>query len=540
MSNHPSLLEHREQIKGLRNMLGNGLPSRLAWSASIACSVVIVGVTMLLDIAYQREILAQARMISHSYLADLRNNIKIRHTYHNDENAETGRKNQVEIVVTSPPTSVFIVEDFEYAVLDLSAYLIVDGKLKWKYMHSGKLVELEKLLGLFEPLEDIGEADSGTIFLEIEDGGLEFPMYRLSRMEKFVSEFGRSTTYIYGILISSEPYIKKMSSMRANIYILMGILVLVTGLAAYVGAKWQLRPLSRLTQEVDDIDFTNFNRVGEHPKDPMEILVLAGRINEFVDSEKKRQTIERNRHTQIIEEQEVRLSNMKIQLKTIKEGERGSKHSMSQLMDIIASLNFRFGSSADEMIWSETWNQLRNLVIKESDIFSARARMEMMQQPQDVVDILEKLQMRHGVRFPDKSVSIASSVVRSKVWVTQSDLLEMVGNLFDNAAKYGREPIRVSVEESSEYTLVVVRDCGIGFPARVVKNIMDREEPQWGVRGYSGESGYGYGLPFVKCMAHVLGGRLELKCSEIDGACAILKLPLVKPENSVVTVKHVE
>ncbi|WP_344697603.1 HAMP domain-containing sensor histidine kinase [Sphingomonas rosea] len=110
-----------------------------------------------------------------------------------------------------------------------------------------------------------------------------------------------------------------------------------------------------------------------------------------------------------------------------------------------------------------------------------------------------------------------------EVRVERQDLDEMLGNLVENAAKYGSGRVFVTVEKSAPFVDILVEDDGPGIPAE--------QRDELFIRGKrldtTGKPGTGLGLAIVRDVAEIYGGRITLEESEdLGGLLAKLSLPL--------------
>jgi signal transduction histidine kinase len=97
----------------------------------------------------------------------------------------------------------------------------------------------------------------------------------------------------------------------------------------------------------------------------------------------------------------------------------------------------------------------------------------------------------------------------------------MVGNLVENAAKYGNGRVFITVERQPETVDVVVEDDGPGIPEKEREALFAR-----GARLDTGKPGTGLGLAIVRDVAGIYGGRVSLQQSEdLGGLLARLSLP---------------
>jgi signal transduction histidine kinase len=108
------------------------------------------------------------------------------------------------------------------------------------------------------------------------------------------------------------------------------------------------------------------------------------------------------------------------------------------------------------------------------------------------------------------------------VRVERQDLDEMLGNLIENAAKYGGGRVFVTVKTTPDCVEIEVEDDGRGIPAEERVTIFDR-----GARLDTGKPGTGLGLAIVRDVAQIYGGSIHLEESEdLGGLLARLRLPL--------------
>ncbi len=107
------------------------------------------------------------------------------------------------------------------------------------------------------------------------------------------------------------------------------------------------------------------------------------------------------------------------------------------------------------------------------------------------------------------------------VRVERQDLDELLGNLIENAAKYGGGSVFVTVAAAGSFVEMLVEDDGAGIPAAEREQIFDR-----GARLDTGKPGTGLGLAIVRDVAEIYGGAVALEESEdLGGLLVRLRLP---------------
>jgi signal transduction histidine kinase len=145
---------------------------------------------------------------------------------------------------------------------------------------------------------------------------------------------------------------------------------------------------------------------------------------------------------------------------------------------------------------------------------AAHARTRVWESLQAVQRAVDRL-------YEDVTVDIAGDQA-AQVRVERQDLDEMLGNLVENAAKYGGGRVFVTVESKGQTVDVIVEDDGPGIPEERRGELFTR-----GARlDTTGKPGTGLGLAIVRDVAEIYGGRVSLEESEdLGGLLARLTLP---------------
>jgi signal transduction histidine kinase len=102
----------------------------------------------------------------------------------------------------------------------------------------------------------------------------------------------------------------------------------------------------------------------------------------------------------------------------------------------------------------------------------------------------------------------------------REDLDEMLGNLLDNACKWGRGRILVWSSRDGGAVAIAVDDDGPGLAPSLRYDVLRR-----GVRADEAAPGSGFGLAIVRDLAELYGGSITLGESAAGGLRARLQLP---------------
>lgn len=107
------------------------------------------------------------------------------------------------------------------------------------------------------------------------------------------------------------------------------------------------------------------------------------------------------------------------------------------------------------------------------------------------------------------------------VRIERQDLDEILGNLMENAAKYGGGSVFVTISRVADSVSFLIEDDGLGIAEAHRENIFDR-----GARLDTGKPGTGLGLAIVRDVVEIYGGSVSLEESEDLGGLAVrLTLP---------------
>jgi len=102
----------------------------------------------------------------------------------------------------------------------------------------------------------------------------------------------------------------------------------------------------------------------------------------------------------------------------------------------------------------------------------------------------------------------------------QTDLMELCGNVLDNACKAANSIINVTVVENKEWLTVTIEDDGPGIPESERSTLLAR-----GTRLDAYAEGQGIGMAIVSDLIAIYEGKLHIEKSPLGGASIQIKLP---------------
>ncbi|MEO6199386.1 MAG: HAMP domain-containing sensor histidine kinase [Sphingomicrobium sp.] len=304
---------------------------------------------------------------------------------------------------------------------------------------------------------------------------------------------GSETRWRFQVAQSRETIDEQISNLRRTLtwsFSLLGIGLIVLAALQTVYGLW---PLRRVRREVAAIRSGDKTRVGGDF--PTEIRPLTEEINELL-SHSEAQAEEARRHA----------GNL--------------AHALKTPLTVITN-----AATADAPDLADTVCREATAMRRQVDHHLARARAigrrASAQARAKVWDSLEAVQRAVDRMHEDVTVDIDGDK-QAEVRVERQDLDEMIGNLVENAAKYGGGRVFVTVAKKGRWVHVEVEDDGPGIAAA--------QRAELFVRGKrldtTGKPGTGLGLAIVRDVAEIYGGKVALEESEdLGGLNARLSLP---------------
>ncbi len=139
----------------------------------------------------------------------------------------------------------------------------------------------------------------------------------------------------------------------------------------------------------------------------------------------------------------------------------------------------------------------------------------------EVSTVTEELRRTLSRVYAERGVAVTVEGANGLVFLGErNDLQEMLGNLMDNACKWARSEVRVTLARADKRLSLSVDDDGPGLAPEARADVFDR-----GRRLDETVPGDGLGLPIVRAVAELYGGSVSLNASARGGLSAALDLP---------------
>ena len=161
-------------------------------------------------------------------------------------------------------------------------------------------------------------------------------------------------------------------------------------------------------------------------------------------------------------------------------------------------------------------------------------KLEMNKTEVELTPIIEKLTEKFKAKA-QKPVNFIISLQAKTAYADNDYLGEVISNLIDNAIKYSKESVEINIttEESERYTILKVRDNGLGISEADQKIIFQKYERAAAAKRSrrNGASGFGLGLNFVDQVIKAHEGRIFVNSTEGEFIEFTIYLPLETTNN---------
>ncbi|WP_170235787.1 ATP-binding protein [Colwellia demingiae] len=369
----------------------------------------------------------------------------------------------------------------QFNVSDSGLYAFISGPVKHEVKATSDAILENDILWSSQSLLTINIPDtqlSGEI-ATLTTGDKTFSSFEINGSPHFIYSYAVSFTegrvnfpLTVHIIRDKQVFSQLISDFKQQLWFGLAILMVIILLLQLVWLMWTLKPLSTLEQEVKAIEQGRAEKLTSlYPK---ELSQLTTQLNQLLATEQKQRQRYRNA-----------LSDLAHSLKTplaVMQAQRGiSAVNQEQINRINSTIDHQLkrAQSAGHSSW------LLGIEVK------------------PVVDkLLNTLAKIYQGEHKELTLNFTGNITFKG---DEADLLELLGNLLDNAYKAAKSTIILTINQQDEALIMCIEDDGVGIKEQQITQILER-----GVRADTYEAGHGVGLAIVRDLVASYQGKLHI------------------------------
>ena len=295
-------------------------------------------------------------------------------------------------------------------------------------------------------------------------------VFTLSYGFEWILDNDQPQIYALQIQERNSPLQNQRRSFTHRLWLWLGGITAVLLVTLLALMQWGLKPLNKISADLDKIRNREKTRLSIAV--PMEIRPLTSNLNALLEHQENQQKRFRNALADLAHSLKTPLAVLRGQ---IPRNDTAAQGQLDQIDNIIGY-------------------QLKR---------AATTGRKALQTQIAVYPIVERITSALKKVYIDKKINYINSIPDSlAVPIDEGDLMELLGNIIDNAAKNGGKTVKISEDQSLR--AIVISDDGPGFP-KDAKSLLRR-----GIRADTRTPGQGIGLAVANDIALAYGMELTL------------------------------
>ncbi|MEM7084342.1 MAG: ATP-binding protein [Pseudomonadota bacterium] len=361
--------------------------------------------------------------------------------------------------------------------------------LEWRSMSA---------VGLYLPIEPVSPNEGMRFQRATATDGTEMFSYSLA-LEWELST-GESLFYTFSVAEGLEPFNAQVGKFRERLMTLFAAVTLLILASQAIVLRWVLRPLRQVAQEVAEIE--TGDRADLSADYPTELQRLTRNTNRLLDAERKRLARYRNTLGNLAHSLKTPLAIVRNTLER-HQIEAGAERSIHEQVDRMSDI---------------VGYQLQRAAASGSTTLGV-AQLDVLEVVHAIVDSLKKV-------YADKPINcVVTAPARVRYRAEKGDLMEVFGNLLDNAFKWCDANVAIDLaiiegESGRSGIRFEISDDGPGISQEDAQRVLRR-----GQRADESVAGHGIGLSVVRELVEIMRGSLTLSSERGQGATFIVELP---------------
>ena len=293
---------------------------------------------------------------------------------------------------------------------------------------------------------------------------------------------------------SADDYYAQFNRFSQTLWLWLVITIALLLVLMWLVMYWSLRPLRLIGEEVQAIENNQKRRFDSNY--PTEIKPLTQNLNLLLQREEHQMQRYRNALDDLA-------------------------HSLKTPLAVIQGLTDKStGWSEEDSKTLQEQNHRMNQIVSYQLQKAAMVGGESMATPINLSKLLEKTVSALRKVYKNKGVAIElRSNLTSQLRMDESDLLEILGNLIDNACKYGSQQVRIEAIQQLDTIVLCIEDDGAGLKTEQLDKMLTR-----GMRLDQTQEGQGIGLAVVNDIVDAYDIAMAFSQSSLGGLSVTLEI----------------
>ena len=322
---------------------------------------------------------------------------------------------------------------------------------------------------------------------------LATPYFRLEFALQWPDINSKLQRYDVVVWRNAVDYFERLNRFRQTLWTWLIVTTFLLLVVMYLVTRWSLRPLQKIGLEVKAIE--DHRQSGFEQDYPDEIVPLTENLNILL----KREQYQRQRYRNAMDD---------------------LAHSLKTPLAVLTGLSDQSGINPSQLeTLREQTDRMNQIVSYQLQKATSVADMR-INKPVDLVEIIDKLVSALEKVYQEKAIVVERKLpAQMLLRMDEGDCLEVVGNLLDNAFKFGNRKIVIeSLESAGKSMTLLIEDDGEGLPAAEIEQILNR-----GTRLDQATEGQGIGLAVVADIVQSYNIELTFGAARSGGLRASLE-----------------
>ena len=342
----------------------------------------------------------------------------------------------------------------------------------------------------------VGDVDIGKWDFEIVEHQAT-PYFRLVFAIQWPDINEKLQRYDVVVWRNAVGYFEQLNRFRQTLWAWLIITTILLLLVMYLVTRWSLLPLKKIGLEVKAIE--DQQQTGFELDYPDEIAPLTENLNILLS----REQYQRQRYRNAMDD---------------------LAHSLKTPLAVLTGLGDQAQLEPAQLETLREQTERMNQIVSYQLQTATSVSDIRITRPVDLVTVIDKLLSALEKVYQEKAIAVERRLPPQMLLrMDEGDCLEVVGNLLDNAFKYGSRQISISgwVQDDKTTTLTI-EDDGEGLGDSEIRQIMNR-----GTRLDEATEGQGIGLAVVADIVESYNIELEFAAAKLGGLAVSLRFQAV-------------